>query len=139
MCLRSEVKAALRSRSSLHRQRPGAAHVEATDVFVPEVEDVVRGGDRGEVERRFVRQEEAAVGEVLVAGVKEGEEARAREETVPHPVAQNKVHLVKGKETLTKSRRVKILGKSLGKFRDLRSKWAPSAILDCENEAISGP
>ena len=82
------------SRSSLHRQRLGAAHVVAAHIFVPEIEDVVRGGDGGEVERRLVRQEEAAVGEVLVAGVEEAEEAGAREETVPHPVAQNKVYLV---------------------------------------------
>ena len=92
-----------RSSSSLHRQRLGAAHVVAAHVFVPELEDVVGGGDRGEVERRLVRQEEAAVGEILVAGVEEGEEAGAREETVPHPVAQNEVHLVKKEKCRAKT------------------------------------
>ena len=88
---------------SLHRQRLGAAHVVAAHVFVPELEDVVGGGDRGEVERRLVRQEEAAVGEILVAGVEEGEEAGAREEAVPHPVAQNEVHLVKKEKCRAKT------------------------------------
>ena len=116
------VTAQKSARLSLNRQGPRGPHVEAADILVPELEDVVGGGDRGEVQRHFVRQDEPAVCEVAVAGVEEGEEAGAREEAVPHPVAQDEVHLYRDSRG-----RIELAATEFQVSRDFRSQnrsWA---------------
>ncbi|KAJ8527501.1 hypothetical protein ON010_g14762 [Phytophthora cinnamomi] len=79
-----------------------AAHVEAVDVF-PEVELlglVLAVLDGADVERRVVREHEAAGHQVLVARVQHRVQHGLVEQEVAHPLGDDDVHLVHGERQL---------------------------------------